>query len=464
MIPCEDEQKAVSDLKTQVAQLEAQLQKSHHSSQDDVFSEKLVELKSDLANAEKRLQQCLSEWVDGTMRPKYKILTVLYAPPGTDKGNSETSVDYGSESTTGTTTSISNSFSEGSDVSLNVKAGNDISPISGEGETEFDTARTSTDTNSTEVKKSASSDIKVNGPAADGIDHNRDEIWLWLNPLILVSTNGKDVIWSLSMDGSIMDIVYVYVGWLKGVEDMPQEVDNKLTAAGITPDDYPNILAADPFASGDVPIDQDRFLPLPRIYPYIPPFSANDTVPTQTFKQTNEVTKTSSHKVEKEYDVKTSVSGSDTFLGFFKVTIKISGTMTWKDSSETGTSSDTTQSATFTLGGPSFGYQGPIDVLVYWDTIYNSFMFAFPTESPSYSYKLIDKNTGQPILHNVVAVTFGTEKFMATTDARGEFRIYGASPNQVGIGSVQGRQIELIPIKTNPVTSIGPSKPISSKA
>ena len=31
-----------------------------------------------------------------------------------------------------------------------------------------------------------------------------------------------------------------------------------------------------------------------------------------------------------------------------------------------------------TVGGPSFNYTGPTNILVYWDSVYHSFMFAFP--------------------------------------------------------------------------------------
>jgi hypothetical protein len=46
----------------------------------------------------------------GQIIPKYKLLTVLYAPPGTSGGNIKTSVAYTDQSTTGTTTSIDSSF------------------------------------------------------------------------------------------------------------------------------------------------------------------------------------------------------------------------------------------------------------------------------------------------------------------------------------------------------------------
>ncbi len=46
----------------------------------------------------------------GTVLPKYMILTVIYAPPGTNGGHSTSSVEYAAGSSTGTTTSASQTF------------------------------------------------------------------------------------------------------------------------------------------------------------------------------------------------------------------------------------------------------------------------------------------------------------------------------------------------------------------
>lgn len=63
----------------------------------------------------------------GTVRPRYQVLTLVYAPPGTNGGKSTSSVDYGSGSTTSTTTSASSSFKAGIDVSAS--AGGNVGTI-----------------------------------------------------------------------------------------------------------------------------------------------------------------------------------------------------------------------------------------------------------------------------------------------------------------------------------------------
>jgi Domain of unknown function (DUF5050) len=70
-----------------------------------------------------RFLQTENALATGTARPKYYILTVLYAPPGTTGGNksagpSNSLVDYGSISTTGTTTTIASSVKAGFNLQI----------------------------------------------------------------------------------------------------------------------------------------------------------------------------------------------------------------------------------------------------------------------------------------------------------------------------------------------------------
>jgi hypothetical protein len=59
----------------------------------------------------------------GTITPNYIVLLVVYAPPGTNGGKSTSSVEYGTSSTAGTTTSVSNSFKQSTSVSSDVSGG-----------------------------------------------------------------------------------------------------------------------------------------------------------------------------------------------------------------------------------------------------------------------------------------------------------------------------------------------------
>lgn len=102
-----------------------------------------------------------------------------------------------------------------------------------------------------------------------------------------------------------------------------------------------------------------------------------------------------------------------------------------------GSSNASTQTATVTVGGPAYGYAGPTDVLVYWDTIYNVFMFAFAADAPVLSGQALDGN-GKLMAHQEIRLTAGPNTFVTMSDARGDYRFYGApaGPAQLTIGAV----------------------------
>jgi len=56
-------------------------------------------------------------------------------------------------------------------------------------------------------------------------------------------------------------------------------------------------------------------------------------------------------------------------------TLAISGSFEWTHDNSVSAEQKTTQSASATLGGPSFGYSGPAIPKVYWDTLFNTFAF-----------------------------------------------------------------------------------------
>jgi len=383
--------------------------------------------------------------VVGTARPLYEVLTVVYAPPGTNGGKTSSSVDYGSGSSTGTSTSISSSFKDGIDVS--VSAGFDIGIVSLGANADFNASRTTTDSSSVDIKKSASYDIKVPGPGADGINHDHDLFYLWLNPLLNITIDPKNNIgWSLGVDGPTMLIQYVYAGWLKNPETMPAGVRQQLNAAGLTTSDYANILALNPFSAGKTTIDPDRFLPTTQSFPYIPPFSSSDPVPTTTFNQQSSVTTTSSHTVQNQYGVSVSVSAG--IKTPFTASLKVTGSFTWTNSSTSSASSGATQTAAVTVGGPAYGYTGPTDVLVYWDALYRSFMFAFPTEPPAHTGALVDA-AGKPVAYKPVTLKTGSHTLSTFTDPQGQYRFYGVPAGQAKVTS-EGRELEV---------AVGPGTP-----
>jgi hypothetical protein len=367
----------------------------------------------------------------GTMRPKYYILSVLYSPPGANGGKSGSAVDYASGSTTGTTTSTSSSFKAG--LSVEASSGLDIGIVKLGLSTQFSASTTSTDTSSENITKSQTFDIKVPGPGADGINHDHDMFLLMLNPLLAVSVYpGNNMVWTMGVDGKVMNIQSVYVGWLKNPSTMAAGVKQQLDAAGLTAADYAQILAANPFAQGATAIDPNRFLPTPQTFPYEPPFSAADPVFTSSITTQNVVNVTNSHTVQHQYSVSASVSA-----GILGTNLKLANSLEWTNSSTYGTSSTSTQSAAATVGGPAFGYTGPTDVVVYWDTLYSSFMFAYPSTPPAAVGAITDA-AGKPLAFKAITLTVAGRKFETFTNHDGQYRFFGATGAN-GLLAVEGQ-------------------------
>jgi hypothetical protein len=366
----------------------------------------------------------------GSARLPYVVLFVLYAPPGANGGKSGSSVDYGNGSTTGATTNLSQSFKAG--VSINASAG----LVGNQGSVTVSASTQTTDSASLDIKKTATFDISVGGPPADGIDHSKDRIYLWLNPLLTFTIDPENNLnWQLGAAGPTMIIQYLEVAWLKNPALIPAGVQQQLTAAGVKPADYANILQTNPFASGAAAIDSNRFLPTSQSFPYEPPDSASDPVPVQKYVQTNTVTNTATHTVQTQYGVSLSAEGGFN-LGVIKASLKVTDTFEWTNTSTSTTTNGSSQSATVAVGGPAVGYTGPTDVLVYWDTVYNSFMFAFPAVAASVSGVLMDK-LGKPVPHTAVTLSSGPHTFKTFTDSKGRYRFYGAPAGQVKIAAVQ---------------------------
>lgn len=184
----------------------------------------------------------------------------------------------------------------------------------------------------------------------------------------------NNLVWELGVDGPIMNIQYVTAGWLKNPSSMPPRVKKKLDAAGLTRADYAKILSVNPFASGSKTIDPNRYLPVAQSFAYEPPDSASDPVPTETYALQNSLTSTTTHTTQVQYGVSVSV-----LANYLLASLKVTGSFEWTNTSTSQTSNQSTQSASLTIGGPAFGYTGPTNIIAYWDTVYNSFMFAFPT-------------------------------------------------------------------------------------
>lgn len=375
----------------------------------------------------------------GTVELKYKVLTVIYAPPGKTGGGSSSSVQYGSSSSTGTTTTSKNGFKQSYSISATASGG-----ILGNGATvglSFGYSRNSVDTSAEDVKKTASTAITQGGPAADGIDHDRDQIWLWLKPRAKVTfPTPSTVTWTFDPT-QVMNIQFVFVGHLKNPSQMPVGVKAQLDAAGLTTTDYAEILEADPFANGDIPIDTNRYASLNTTFPYEPPFAPGDPSPTLNFTATHAVTSTTSTTVTNEYKVGLTITADTNFLSVFKTSLKTDNSWTWTDENSHAETIGSTESASVTIGGPSFGYTGPTDVGVYYDQIYKTFVFKFvpPSLQSAPLEGLVVSSSNAPVAGREVVVVADGVSYRAFTNAVGEFRVFGpkGAATQLRVDGVQ---------------------------
>ena len=304
----------------------------------------------------------------GTIRPAYVIMTLVYAPPGTTTTMSvQTNVQYANGSTTGTTTSASSSFKGAVDVKAQVGGMLDSASV------DFSASKSETDSQSVEFTQGRSFTITVHGPSQDGINHDDDLFYLWLNPTLSVTVDPhKSVSWMISIDGQEMNIQPVTVGELKNPATMPANLKRELDAAGLTPSDYESILNMNPFAFGPAAIDPKRFAAQPQALSYV---YNPAIVQTQGYTLSSSEIQKSTHTTENTYGVTASASAG--MQGIFKVTATFS--FQWTNSNTATVTEQTTNSASALIAQPSSSWNGSVEALVYWDTFYNSFMFAFPS-------------------------------------------------------------------------------------
>jgi hypothetical protein len=372
----------------------------------------------------------------GTCRPKFVILSVIYAPPGKTGGGSSSAVSYNSSSTLGSTVTSSQGFNTSHAVTASVGFKTFFNASAS-----FNSTRNTVDTTSQDVRKTTSSTISRPAPGADGIDHDQDQIWLWLGPTVdMTFPTPSTLEWSFNNSGT-MDIQFVFVGWLKNPSLMPPGVQNQLASYGITSADYPAMLSADPFANGATTIDSSRYAPLNMTFPYEPPLNPGDPSTTTNFTATFSSTSTSSTTTTHQYSVGASVSGGFNFASVWHASLKIDNTWTWTHTNFRSTSTGTSESASVSVGGPSFGYSGPTSIAVYYDRLYNTFLFApFVPGFGSVAVEgtLVSDSHGPVAGKEVVAVADGVT-YRTITNAAGEFWIYTskAATVQLRAGNVE---------------------------
>lgn len=317
-----------------------------------------------------------------TVAVKYQILGVDYAPPG-----AQSYVNYTTNNTRGTSTSNSSTYAN----TVSVSVSNLHDTIDGTGSY----TQESDSTSSITVEGSTTSGIIVRGPANSsvGVDHDYDIIWVWLNPIIELDVNSAT---SLQWAGytynpndpvNEMDVVGIPVVELKSPSLMPEGLVEALARswdtasppgqAALTAADYATILDADPFevnASFNPNTDSTgRFtLQSGESFQYLPPPPGGQPT-TETYSLNSQSTSSAGQGAKYSYSVGISSEGS-----FFDlISLKTADTYTATDSWSSTVTNTTGQIASLSITGPSASdnYTGPINIQVWRDNIYGSFMF-----------------------------------------------------------------------------------------
>ena len=133
-----------------------------------------------------------------TYAPAYNILSILYAPPG-----NKSSQGYGSGTSYGTTSSVTDSFSTSNTITFTGGAGG---LLSGSESIGFGSSSSNTSsyaqsiTDAIGLTATDMSNSTYNPKTSNAIDHALDEFVIWLNPQVtVISNDSQPVSYSLSM-------------------------------------------------------------------------------------------------------------------------------------------------------------------------------------------------------------------------------------------------------------------------
>jgi hypothetical protein len=321
----------------------------------------------------------------GRANPKFLVLSVIYTPPG-----SQSTVNYGSGTTLGTSTSASSSFVNGGSVGVNAN-------LSVGGAFTFGSTSgwqlTTDNTTSLAINNTTSNNVVVPGPAApfEGIDHSLDIIVLWINPSVLFqgmqngTTTYNYVVDERDTGYTVPEVLNIPVKWLRDPSTMPANVLARLDrpwapGEGLTTADYQTILAADPFVdsgTGSTTVDTSsgRFTAITSLS-YTPTVPGGQPI-TQTGSFTHQQISGTSATVTQSYTQSYSASGGFGFGDFLRATLNSSFSMTFSDKTTQALTNTSQQSATYSVKQPSSSYTGPVTLKVYQDNIYGSFVFGF---------------------------------------------------------------------------------------
>jgi hypothetical protein len=338
----------------------------------------------------------------GWVRPKYQVVGLTYAPPG-----SRSTANYTNGFMNGTSTKHTASFTSDTKVTVQVTTGGGLFGIVGGTQTQTYSEgwNQQKDSNtSLTISQQTSNGLIVPGPAssAAGVDHDYDTIYVWLNPEIFMMVFPTAVTvggygYDVRDPVTGMDVIPLTVGQLRGVQPITPNAWARLNrtwdsqTGGLTSVDFQTILQANPFAVNpaynpntdptrryELPLSGNPPLPANLILNYVPaPPGGQPTGQTynSSYSNTSEVGKSAKHS----YSVTHSVDNAGSVDFFIKFDLKLTAanTLTYANQWSSAVTAGTSQSANFTIYPPfaADNYVGPTAIQVWKDNVYGTFMF-----------------------------------------------------------------------------------------
>jgi len=305
-----------------------------------------------------------------TVVPNYKIVSMIYAPPGSTNGGRASTITYAESSSFGSSTTASDTFKR--DISV-------VSSVSGllgsfSISSSFSASQSNWSQEVLQTTKNLDKSLELEGPrSTDGVNHNDDQIVLWLNPRVEILSTPTATEWKFEQDQEI-SLLYVYVGALKDPSIMPSGTALALESAGITEDVYMDILAAYPFEYEGTPLDLERFKYVDTIT-YQPPLSPGGSTTTSTLKLDYESSTIDSSSVTKINSYGVDVTATFGEKKVWESISTLSSKWTWTDVDSRKNTEGTSESTNLTIRGPAYGYSGSTSIKVYYDVIYKTFAF-----------------------------------------------------------------------------------------
>jgi hypothetical protein len=342
----------------------------------------------------------------GWIHPKYQIVGLTYAPPG-----SKSSATYASGFLNGTSVNTTASYSSGVTNKVSVSLGATAGVVSGKGTVSESTGWTQDEdsTNSVGITQQEATGLVVPGPASSGVgvDHDFDTVYVWLNPMSFVEFGANNVAVQAGLGYDArdtitgMDVVTITIGQLKGTQPIDAGLQDRLnrtwdsSEGGLTGTDYIDIANADPFFLNpafnpntdtshrfELPLTGSPAEPTDLIFNYIPvPPGGQPT--SQTFTSSYTSTSTAGQTSKDSHTTTYVVDATASAAFFATASVEFSSTSTYSYSNQWSSmvTNGTSQTMNFTIVPPlsTDNYTGPTAIQVWKDNVYGTFVF-YPEE------------------------------------------------------------------------------------